>query len=411
MQTPPDDVRVGHRNVHAMLLCTVLTFAVLLAGCGAGQKLHDRRDQGMPVFDITLDLPRMPLRQQRTGVVSIIAGGDVMLGHWTGEYLERYGADYPFEFIRPLLLDADIAFANLEAPFADSGSAVEGKTFTFKVPTRHVSGLVNAGFDVLSLANNHMLDFGIDGLRQTLSALSSAGLQHAGAGLDSAAAWRPALLQTPAGTVAVLAFSMTFPKEFWVTDSTGGTAYPHESSMIRAIEQADRVADYVVVSFHWGAEKRDTPKDYQIYFAHKAIDAGADLILGHHPHVLQGLELYRGRLIAYSLGNLAFSAYSRAAVNSMLLKVVLYPGGLLYAKIHPLNVDNAEVEFQPRLAGVERHAAIISHLDTLSRALNSRDVISPAGLIFDLASGGDSTASTAGVRSGASPKVGATDNK
>ncbi len=367
------------------ILPAVLAVALFSGGCGAGSRVVHSGQRALPPLDYRIELGRLPLQPKETGVVSIVAGGDVMLGHWTGDYIDRYGADYPFEKIRPLLRDADIAFANLEAPFADSGRAVEGKTFTFKVPTRHVSGLVNAGFDVLSLANNHMLDFGLSGLEQTLKTLREAGLHHAGAGLDSAAAWQPAILHTPGGTVAFLAFSMTFPKEFWVTDSTGGTAYPHEPVMIRAIREADRRADYVVVSFHWGTEKKITPNDYQVYFAHRAIDAGADLILGHHPHVLQGLELYRGRLIAYSLGNLAFSAYSRAAVNSMLLKVVLYPEGLLYAKIHPLNVDNIEVEFQPRLAGVERRAAVISHLDTLSYALSFRDVITPAGLIFDLA--------------------------
>jgi len=312
--------------------------------------------------------------------LNVVAGGDVMIGHWTLDYLRNQGSDYPFRRIAPLLQSGDIVFANLEAPLADSGDVAE-KRFTFKVPTQHVSGLQEAGFNLLSLANNHMLDFGALGLEQTLETLDRAGILHAGAGRDRDAAWQPAVFKTPAGTVAALAFSMTFPKEFWATDSSAGTAYPLEGRLIRTLETLDQQVDFLIVSFHWGTEKKDTPNDYQVYFAHLAIDHGADLVLGHHPHVLQGLEIYKNRLIAYSLGNLAFSSFSYAAVNSMLLKVVLHRNGLLFARIYPLNVDNGEVLFQPRLAGPERSRSIFAHLDTLSYALNGYDIISDEGMI------------------------------
>ena len=313
--------------------------------------------------------------------LQVLAGGDVMLGHWILEYLRQEGPDYPFRRIRHVLQTGDVVFANLEAPFADSGMAAE-KIYTFRVPTKYAVGLRQAGFNAVSLANNHILDFGIGALQQTLQALDQQQVHHAGAGMTLDEAWRPAMIDTRAGRVAILAFSMTFPKEFWATDSTGGTAYPYEERLIQTLDSLNREADFVIVSFHWGAEKRETPKDYQIYFARLAIDHGADLILGHHPHVLQGLELYKNRLIAYSLGNLAFASYSRVAKHSMLLKVLMHRNGLLFARIYPLNIDNVEVEFQPVIARDSLAARIIAKVDSLSRPLNAADIIDDAGFIW-----------------------------
>lgn len=307
-----------------------------------------------------------------------------MIGHWTAAYLNKFGSDYPFRKIRSTLAGHDVIFANLEAPLADSRVVVAGKRFTFKVPTHHAKGLKQAGFNAFSVANNHILDYGIDGLQQTLNALDAVGIKHAGAGMSLEQAWQPAQLQIAAGKIAVLAFSMTFPKEFWATDSTGGTAYPYEETLRSKLDSLQKSSDFIILSFHWGQEKSRVPKQYQQFFAHFAIDHGADLIIGHHPHVLQGLEIYKGKLIAYSLGNLAFSAYSSTAVNSALLRVVLDANGdLIYGQIYPLNVDNSEVEFQPRLANSARKQHILNELDTLSYQLTGRDIISESGLIFD----------------------------
>lgn len=378
---------------------TVLFICFLfLLHCSGGTQFQNRMIDS-PGSDLLYPDKKLNFRQEFSPpgaqILEIIAGGDVMIGHWTQSYLQKYGSDYPFREIEHLLSGNDIVFANLEAPFADSGEITIEKQFTFKVPTKHVRGLKQAGFNVMSLANNHILDYGFNGLQQTLQALDSAKIQHAGAGFSIAEAWEPALLKTPAGRVAILAFSMTFPKEFWATDSTGGTAYPYEDKLRDALNRLQNSADFTIVSFHWGKEKSSVPKQYQQYFARLAIDHGADLVIGHHPHVLQGFELYHGKLIAYSLGNLAFSAYSRSAVNSALLRIVLSgDGNHLYSQIIPLNVDNIEVEFQPKIAAELRKNQIITHLDTLSRELTGRDIISENGLIFDFLQSETLTAET-----------------
>jgi poly-gamma-glutamate capsule biosynthesis protein CapA/YwtB (metallophosphatase superfamily) len=137
-----------------------------------------------------------------------------------------------------------------------------------------------------------------------------------------------------------------------------------------------------VVTFHWGAEGKNFPKDYQKEYAHLAIDLGADLVLGHHPHVLQGLEIYKNRLIAYSLGNFTFSSYSRRATESMILKVYLVDGGLFFAKIIPVSVDNYEISFQPRVVTGKRAKTIIANLKAYSEPLNLTAIIDDDGYIW-----------------------------
>ncbi len=363
-------------------LLQLLVFSSII-GCVAPHSLFSQQETlQIKSRRLSIDTPRKQIAQTESRFLSIVAGGDVMVGHWTAPFLNKHGSDYPYRNFSEVLQDADVAFGNLEAPLADTGSAVEDKKFTFKVPTRHAKGLKTGGFNLLSLANNHILDYGIGGLEQTLVALDNIGMAYAGAGLTLDDAWQPAVVETRVGKVALLAFAMTFPTEFWATDEQGGTAYPYEKRLIRYLEYLEQQADFTVVSFHWGTEKKTTPNDYQIYFARLAIDHGADLILGHHPHVLQGLEIYKNRLIAYSLGNLAFSVYSGTAIDSMLLKVFMDREGLLYAKIIPLNIDNSEVLFQPTLASEKRKNRIIDALDSLSFDLNNEDIVGGTGLIL-----------------------------
>ncbi len=315
------------------------------------------------------------------GIISIAAVGDVMLDGPSGQILEVRGFDYPFDSTRALLQRADIAIANLEAPFTSRGVAFE-KTYTFRVPPARVAGLRNAGFDVLNLANNHILDYGEEGLFDTIATLDSLGLLHCGAGADEALAATPALMRVRDKTVAFLGFSTTFPREFWATTTRPGTCFPFAHLMEPAIRESRVRADHVVVSFHWGEELASQPKDYQRLLARKAIDCGADVVLGHHAHVLQGLELYRGRLIAYGLGNFVFCSFSESAKESAILKVYLAPEGPILARVVPICVYNREVAFQPRLLRGQAREAALRRIAELSAPLNGgRQIIDQEGFI------------------------------
>ncbi|HEX9971317.1 MAG TPA: CapA family protein [bacterium] len=325
---------------------------------------------------------RMPLLSRKIlPLLSIAAVGDIMVGNHTSYFIQKNGADYPFDSTRQILSQTDIAFGNLEAPFTRTGTKFE-KTFNFKVPPEYVSGLIGSGIDVVTLANNHMLDYGIEGLKNTLTILDSLGFAHCGAGLNLEQANKPAIIERNGLRVAFLGYSLTFPEEFWATTSHGGTSYPTEKNMRASIQRCDSIADFTVVTFHWGAEGKNFPKDYQKEYAHLAIDLGADLVLGHHPHVLQGLEIYKNRLIAYSLGNFTFSSYSRRAAESMILKVYLVDEGLFFAKIIPVSVDNYEISFQPRVVKGKRAKAIIDNLKAYSEPLNRTTIIDDEGYIW-----------------------------
>lgn len=335
---------------------------------GTVQRIHLRRSA-----DISKPIP----------LLSVTAVGDLMMSSWIINVVRQKGVDYPFDSTRALLKSSDFAIANLEAPLSDSGVPFEGKKFTFKVPPEFAAGIKNAGIDVLNLANNHILDFGSEGLRNTISTLDSMQLYHIGAGVDGNSACAPTIVDYFGIRIAFLGFSMTFPKEFWASDTTCGTCYPYERKFQRLVQQCEQDADLTIVSFHWGAEKRTTPKEYQIYYAHKAIDLGADLVLGHHPHVLQGLELYKNRLIAYSLGNYVFASYSEDARDSIVLQALITPNGLLSARARPVSVYNADVDFQPHLLYGKERSAVLQRLNELSFDLNNgRNVLNMDGFIL-----------------------------
>ena len=328
--------------------------------------------------------------------ISIIGVGDIMLSSWLLPILQEKGCDYPFIATRNHIKDADISIANLEAPFTEGGEPYE-KKYNFKVPPSYAVGIKRAGFDVVNLANNHIMDYGAHGLLRTISTLDSAKIGYCGAGKNIEMANYPYLCDVRGKKIAFLGYSMTYPLEFATRGDSAGTVYPVAALLKRTVNFWNTQVDYVVVSFHWGAEKYDTPKEYQTEFAHLAIDHGADLVLGHHPHVLQGLELYRGRLIAYSLGNYAFASYSENARESIILKVVLAENGLHYAQCIPINVYNQEVEFQPQILYGTRGSAVIHKLQNLSLSLNGGvQVISDSGMIR----GSGTTASVSGSYSG-----------
>ncbi|MFH1941161.1 MAG: CapA family protein [bacterium] len=306
--------------------------------------------------------------------ISILAVGDLMMGGRALTILEERGPDYPFDSTRTILQQADISIANLEAPFTTRGVAFD-KQYTFRVPPEYAIGVKRAGFDVLTLANNHVLDYGPEGLFSTSDILDSLSIAHCGAGRDAKEAERGVVLERGGWRVGFLAYSMTYPSEFWDGSERCGTAYPHQGRMEAHIRSLKDSVDLVVVSFHWGGDLHVHPRPYQREYAHIAVDCGADLVVGHHPHVLQGLEMYQGRLIAYSLGNFVFGSYNRNAKESAMLKVRFDSLGFLMAEVIPINVYNDDVAFQPRLLKGVKKQKVVQNLNTISMDLNAGKLI------------------------------------
>lgn len=297
--------------------------------------------------------------------IVIQAVGDIMLAGSGEKTYRKFGYDYPFAATREILTQGDIVIGNLEAPLASSGVEFRDKKFRFKADPQAALALKNAGFTHLSLANNHILDFGEAGFRQTLAALDANSIIYSGAGLNLAAARTAGIIELKGVKVAFLSYSLTYPEEFFAAAEKAGTAPGYAAFFSADIKQAKKNAACVIVSFHWGGEGESKPKPYQIAAAHRAIDAGADIIIGHHPHVLQGVEQYNNGVIFYSLGNFAFGSNSRSSAVSMIARIT-FDGGITEVEVIPLNVLNAQVRYQPRFLKGAAAAKAVKKLDVLS---------------------------------------------
>ncbi len=308
-----------------------------------------------------------PLRAEpQHADITIAAVGDIMLGGRTAPFLRQFGPDYPFRDVMPVLQAADIIAGNLESPISTRGVAVKNKKFTLRAEPLAARALKSAGVRVVSLANNHCMDFGPLALEDTIDALNENDILFTGAGMDLDEARAPAIVKVKGKTLAFLSYSLTFPLEFFASAGQPGTA-PGYADFVKAdIEKVRSRADLVIVSFHWGAELLTAAKDYQIDLGHRAIDWGADVVLGHHPHVLQEIEIYKGRLIAYSLGNFVFGSESNRTNESMILLLTFRDNSLVKVEAVPIDVNNYRVRYQPKLLSGKAAEEVLNGINAAS---------------------------------------------
>lgn len=240
--------------------------------------------------------------------------GDILLGGNVEKMMMKHGYDYPYAHVSGYLQSVDIAAGNLENPVTSRGTPQE-KQFVFRASPDAVPALAESGFDLLSLANNHSLDYGPEGLKDTAALLDRHGLRYVGAGADAEEAFRPVIVEKNGIKVAYLGFSRVIPDTSWhAGKNRPGLAGTYDvRKPAEAIAKAAEEADLVVVLVHWGVERMSLPEKYQQQLGRQYIDAGADLVVGSHPHVLQGFETYKGKWIAYSLGNFIFTVGRHAA--------------------------------------------------------------------------------------------------
>jgi poly-gamma-glutamate synthesis protein (capsule biosynthesis protein) len=244
-----------------------------------------------------------------TQPVSLVFVGDIMMDRGVRRSIEKnYGGDYNALFTHTQYLqDADIAFANLEGPAAASGHNV-GSRFSFRMDPVALHALAAAGIDIVSFANNHVGDWAQAAFDETLKNLTATAIAYTGAGTTYSQATEPRIIEVRGMKIGFLATTDVGPNWMKATDTHAGVLLASDPKLSEIIAAAKTQSDILVVSFHWGNEYSPITVRQQ-KLAHAAIDAGADIIVGGHPHVMQGVETYKGKPIFYSLGNFIFDQY------------------------------------------------------------------------------------------------------
>ncbi len=304
-----------------------------------------------------------------SGTISLAAVGDVCFGIDVAPVLAARGFAYPWSAEKQSLSQADLTICNLEGCLTTRGEPNPYQTsFHQRGDPAAVAAMHEAGVDLAVLANDHIMDYGEQGLTDTLAALDRAGIAHCGAGFNAAQAQAPAIEDISGSKVAFLAFTDVVMEGYAAEEGKPGVATSSDASaMEAAVRNARAVSDYVVVYFHWGETSETAPRQGQVDLAHAAIDAGAAAVIGSHPHVLQGLEEYGGGLIAYSLGNFVFNPPREEGRQTCILSVRLGHGKLVGADVSPVYITLC----QPFPAKGAKADSILSNLAQLSGSLGT----------------------------------------
>ncbi len=314
--------------------------------------------------------------------VTLAAAGDVWFARHVGEVIDEKGLDYPFALVKDRLSAADVTWCDLESPLGTSGSPLPGKLIWFRAKPETVECLKSAGVDVVGLANNHILDYDSPCLLETLDILDKAGLAYCGAGRNEEEARRPAIVEAGGLKIAFLAYteyadsslywSFAYPRTFLAGEGVPGCNPLYLSLVEEDIARARAEADLVVVCYHWGLEDIEYPVAYHPWndlraIAEKTIDLGACLVIGTHPHAVQGLETYGRGLIAYSLGNFVTDQIRDTQKEGLILEATLGPTGVLGARLVPVSVEG----FRPKVAEGETARALLEKVSRISAVYRS----------------------------------------
>lgn len=285
--------------------------------------------------------------------------GDVMLGRKVAKEIKKHGYKYPFEKVYKILKKSDITFANLESPISNVGSPAKNKRITFTAPKEAVRSLKYSGIDIVSLANNHVLDYQKEGMESTLKQLKKFRIKSVGLSFKNLE-WKDLdierfeIVSRRGIKFGFLAYSSIIPKGFLSNDIRPGVMPTlfFKNLVKHDIKELKKKADVVIVSIHMGSEYKKNPGKKQIGYALSAIDAGASLVVGHHPHVTQKIEKYKKGLIFYSLGNFIFDQNPnwRAGVDKGMIAGVTFCG----KEIESYQITSVKIKkCQPRLVGAE----------------------------------------------------------
>jgi len=279
--------------------------------------------------------------------ITMIFVGDIMLSRAVGAKMEeKQDWTWPFAKIAPWLADADITFGNLEGPISDEGINV-GSIYSFRADPKSIDGLMLADFNILSVANNHMGDWGSAAFEDTLNTLSNYDIDYIGGGFSQNDAYSPVIKNVKNTKFCFFAYTDLGPRSFEASGDKSGMAFLDIEDASKDIEKYNDKCDFIIISLHFGEEYKEKASARQKAIATGLSAAGADLIIGHHPHVISEAEIIGGTNVFYSLGNFIFDQmFSEKTRKGMALVVEFKNKKLVNLIPHEIYIND---EYQAEL--------------------------------------------------------------
>lgn len=290
--------------------------------------------------------PVVPPEPAVPDFVTLGFAGDLMLDRGVkSSVMKNFNGDYSMLFEKlEILKEPDIMFANLEGTASDKGKD-GGSLYSFRMDPSVVPAIKGAGIDVLSMSNNHVADWGIESFTDTLLRLKENEILYTGAGLNLEEAAKPTIIEKYGMKIGYLGFSDVGPHWMPAKDTSPGILLTNNPKFDEIIRNASKQVDFLVVSFHYGDEYKPIHNQRQETLSKRAVDAGAKIVIGHHPHVIQDVQVYKDSFIAYSLGNFIFDQkFSPETMEGMLLEIKLWKDGSMSTKQNIMKLNNV---FQP----------------------------------------------------------------
>lgn len=316
------------------------------------QKIETEEEKN-PVSEELEEVQEEIPEEEPSKEITMVFSGDILLSSYVLNNYENSGINGVIsEELLGEMQNADLTMVNEEFPFSTRGTQAQDKQFTFRVDPSYVKILQEMGIDVVTLANNHALDYGTQALSDSFQTLDDAGIAYVGAGDSRERAAEAYITELGGKTFGFLAASRVIPEVSWNIDNQqpGMLCTYDSTALCEAIKKAKENCDYVAVYVHWGIERENMPEDYQRQLGKAYIDAGADIVIGAHPHVLQGIEYYNGKPIVYSLGNYIFN---QSIEKTMLLKVTVSPENETTLQMIPASASGAKTQKMDAGSGAE----------------------------------------------------------
>lgn len=401
-------------------LSFLIVFLVLLGAVGLLYVLNGNKDSTVAV-DMENDLPNSTVStstympQTNVNITStiptsepsikpsieslkIVAVGDILLGRGVQSRLKKANKDYIYPFLETadILKTGDVVFANLEEPITSRTHSLtdikQGGKYVLKNEVDSIKGLEYAGFNLFSLANNHILDYYAEGLYDTQALLKEYKMAFSGAGKNTEEAKKPAIIEKKGVKIGLLSYTdmaeVTYkgnpPLRFIAGENKAGVAkrpIKFDDSIKSEIEKLRKEVDILMVSLHWGYEESFEIWDSQVEFAHNLIDNGVDVILGHHAHQFQGIEIYKGKPVFYSLGNFIFDQNDPENQEAFIMNMEFKDNVLVSLEGIPVRtIDKIQVVPQKG----EKAKNILEREISLCKQLNTKCEIKEDKLVFDL---------------------------